>query len=138
MLSKLKTAPAVRYADNLSYQINICAGFQFSCFCQPYFPLGQSRALDGDVTFALPMKWHVCLSAAVKEPGACETQAKLNIQNCFILVCKDTIDSYRISKFKILNTRLSTWQHITASPSWLGFFLKPEQTRGTKTGAFRN
>ena len=140
--------------------------FNFLSFCQPYFPLAQSRPLDGDATFAFPMKCHVCLSAAVKELGACETQAKLNIQNCFILVCKDTIDSYRIPKCKnleyqalhvaayygqpqlvglLLEAGANPWHknrcnflmfetmHIT-----MGFCLRPEQTRGTRTGGFRN
>ena len=77
MLSKLKTAPAVRYADNLSYQINICAGFQFSLFLPTLFSSWAKQSFRWPCNFCLShevacLTTIVCLSAAVKELGACE------------------------------------------------------------------
>ena len=57
----------------------------FHFFCQPYFLLGQSKPLDGDVTFAFPRsvwRFSVCCRKRALL-GACETQGKLNIPNYF-------------------------------------------------------
>ena len=78
----------------------------FHFFCQPYFLLGQSRPLE----------------APMYESAHCWG--------------KDKRCSHRISKCQVLNIRLSTWQHITVSLSWLDFSLRREPTLGTRTGAF--